>query len=130
VSLIGQEDYDRLRHLSYPQTDVFLLCFNIVHPPSFKNVRKKWYPEVKHHCPRVPYLIVGTQLDLRDDLVTLNELAQHRMHPITREKGENLAAELGAIGYVECSAQTLEGVKNVFEEVRHTFYEPTFELAS
>lgn len=37
----GQEDYDRLRPLSYPQTDVFLSCFSLVSPPSFENVRTK-----------------------------------------------------------------------------------------
>lgn len=37
----GQEDYDRLRPLSYPQTDVFLVCFSIVSPPSFDNVLSK-----------------------------------------------------------------------------------------
>lgn len=37
----GQEDYERLRPLSYPQTDVFLICFSVVSPPSFDNVRAK-----------------------------------------------------------------------------------------
>ena len=37
----GQEDYDRLRPLSYPQTDVFLVCFSLVSPPSYENVRTK-----------------------------------------------------------------------------------------
>lgn len=37
----GQEDYDRLRPLSYPLTDVFLICFSIVSPPSFDNVKAK-----------------------------------------------------------------------------------------
>jgi Ras-related C3 botulinum toxin substrate 1 len=37
----GQEDYDRLRPLSYPQTDVFLVCFSIVSPPSYDNVLSK-----------------------------------------------------------------------------------------
>lgn len=40
----GQEDYDRLRPLSYPQTDVFLICFSIVSPPSFDNVKAKVSP--------------------------------------------------------------------------------------
>uniref|UniRef100_A0A1A9UIT5 Uncharacterized protein n=1 Tax=Glossina austeni TaxID=7395 RepID=A0A1A9UIT5_GLOAU len=43
----GQEDYDRLRPLSYPQTDVFLICFSVASPSSFKNVTSKWYPEIK-----------------------------------------------------------------------------------
>ena len=38
---IGQEDYDRLRPLSYPQTDVFLVCFSVVSPASFENVKEK-----------------------------------------------------------------------------------------
>lgn len=40
----GQEDYDRLRPLSYPQTDVFLICFSLVSPPSYENVRTKVSP--------------------------------------------------------------------------------------
>ena len=43
----GQEDYDRLRPLSYPQTDVFLICFSLVSPPSFENVKTK----VRLRCP-------------------------------------------------------------------------------
>ena len=42
----GQEDYDRLRPLSYPQTDVFLICFSVISPASYENVKAKWYPEV------------------------------------------------------------------------------------
>ena len=38
-----QEDYDRLRPLSYPQTDVFLVCFSVVSPTSLENVEFKWY---------------------------------------------------------------------------------------
>lgn len=30
----GQEDYDRLRPLSYPDTDVILMCFSIDSPDS------------------------------------------------------------------------------------------------
>ena len=37
----GQEDYDRLRPLSYPQTDVFLVCFSVISPSSFENVKEK-----------------------------------------------------------------------------------------
>ena len=47
----GQDDYDRLRPLSYPDTDVFLICFSLVNPNSFSNVADKWSPEINHHAP-------------------------------------------------------------------------------
>ena len=62
----GQEDYDRLRPLSYPQTDVFLICFSVVSPSSFENVTSKWCPEIKHHCADAPILLVGMLLIILD----------------------------------------------------------------
>ncbi|KAH7114153.1 cell division control protein 42 [Dactylonectria estremocensis] len=112
----GQEVHDRLRPLSYPQTDVFLICFSIASPASFKNVRKKWFPEVHHHCTGVPCLIIGTQVDLRDDLSVRKKLAKQKMAPIRREDGIQMARDLGAVKYVECSALTQDKLKDVFDE--------------
>lgn len=120
----GQEDYDRLRPLSYPQTDVFLVCFSVTSPASFENVREKWFPEVHHHCPGVPCLIVGTQVDLRDDPAVIEKLARQRQRPISYEAGERLAKDLGAVKYVECSALTQKGLKNVFDEAIVAALEP------
>lgn len=116
----GQEDYDRLRPLSYPQTDVFLVCFSVTSPASFENVREKWFPEVHHHCPGVPCLIVGTQTDLREDAQVREKLAKQKMMPVRKEDGERMAKELGAVKYVECSALTQFKLKDVFDEVRLT----------
>lgn len=113
----GQEDYDRLRPLSYPQTDVFLVCFSVTSPASFENVREKWFPEVHHHCPGVPCLIVGTQTDLREDSGVREKLARQKMTPVRKEDGERMAKELGAVKYVECSALTQYKLKDVFDEV-------------
>jgi cell division control protein 42 len=113
----GQEDYDRLRPLSYPQTDVFLVCFSVTSPASFENVREKWFPEVHHHCPGVPCLIVGTQTDLREDPGVREKLARQKMTPVRKEDGERMAKELGAVKYVECSALTQYKLKDVFDEV-------------
>ncbi|KAF7336113.1 GTP binding protein Cdc42 [Mycena venus] len=112
----GQDDYDRIRQLSYPQTDVFLICLSVTSPASFKNVKEKWRPEVHHFCPGVPFLVVGTQIDLRDDSQVIEKLAARKQQPISSEKGERLARKIGAVGYVECSALTQKGVKRVFEE--------------
>ena len=114
----GQEDYDRLRPLSYPQTDVFLVCFSVTSPASFENVREKWFPEVHHHCPGVPCLIVGTQTDLRDDQSVREKLGKQKMSPVRKEDGERMAKELGAVKYVECSALTQYKLKDVFDEVK------------
>jgi len=112
----GQEDYDRLRPLSYPQTDVFLVCFSVVNPASFENVKEKWFPEVHHHCPGVPCLIVGTQSDLRDDQTYIEKLAKNKQKPISSEQGQKLAKDLGAYKYQECSALRQKGLKDVFDE--------------
>lgn len=59
-----QEDYDRLRPLSYPMTDVFLICFSVVNPASFQNVQEEWVPELQEYAPSVPYLLIGTQVSV------------------------------------------------------------------
>jgi cell division control protein 42 len=106
LKIRSQEDYDRLRPLSYPQTDVFLVCFSVVAPSSFENVKEKWVPEITHHCQKTPFLLVGTQIDLRDEPQTVEKLAKNKQKPISIEQGEKLAKELKAVKYVECSALT------------------------
>lgn len=120
----GQEDYDRLRPLSYPQTDVFLVCFSVASQASFENVREKWFPEVQHHCPGVPCLVVGTQIDLREDKATQDRLVKNKQKPVSIDDGEKLARDLGAVKYVECSALTQKDLKNVFDEAIVAALEP------
>ena len=120
----GQEDYDRLRPLSYPQTDVFLLCFSIISPSSFENVSAKWYPEVSHHCPSTPVILVGTKLDLREDKETLDRLREKGMAPISYEQGLSKAKEVSAVKYLECSALTQKGLKSVFDEAIRAVLQP------
>jgi GTPase SAR1 family protein len=55
----------------------------LVNPASFENVRAKWYPEVRHHCPSTPIILVGTKLDLRDDKNTIDKLRDKKLQPIT-----------------------------------------------
>lgn len=66
----------------------------------------QWVPEITHHCQKTPFLLVGTQIDLRDENTTLEKLAKNKQKPITMEQGEKLAKELKAVKFVECSALT------------------------
>jgi len=112
----GQEDYDRLRPLSYPQTDVFLVCFSVISQSSFDNVKSKWVPEIQHHAPGVPLLLVGTKSDLRKDSATEKQLKSRNQEMVTAASAEAMAKEVGATRYLECSALTQEGLKQVFDD--------------
>ncbi|KAG5837534.1 rho-related GTP-binding protein RhoG-like [Anguilla anguilla] len=120
----GQEEYDRLRTLSYPQTNVFVICFSIASPPSYENVKHKWHPEVTHHCPSVPILLVGTKKDLRADPEVLKKLKEQNQTTITQQQGAALARQIHAIKYLECSALNQDGIKEVFSEAVKAFLNP------
>ena len=112
----GQEDFDRLRPLSYPQTDVFLICFSVISKVSKDNVKAKWHPEINYHCPGTPVVLVGTKADLRDDPQTQKQLSEKNMKMVSADGAEQLRADINAVTYVECSALTQDGLKNVFDE--------------
>jgi len=111
----GQEDYDRLRPLSYPDSHVVLICFAIDLPDSLENVQEKWIGEVMHFCPKVPVMLVGCKKDLRRDPQTIETLRKQNQRPITPEQGQAVAQKIGARMYLECSARTGEGVREVFQ---------------
>mmetsp|Transcript_63061 Transcript_63061/g.131077 ORF Transcript_63061/g.131077 Transcript_63061/m.131077 type:complete len:200 (+) Transcript_63061:149-748(+) len=112
----GQEGYDRLRPLSYPQTDVFLICFSITQPGSFAHIDTKWKPELAHHAPDVPFLIVGTKADLRNDEKTLAAMEEKNKTIKSYDEYSEEALALGAERYLECSALKQEGLQEVFDE--------------
>lgn len=128
----GQEDYKKLRPLSYPQTDVFILCFSLVSPTSLENVENMWVPEVKEHCPNTPYIIVGLKSDLRDDFAQhAEEFKNKGLEPVPSSKGEELKRKINAQDYVECSALKQFHLKEVFESaVKVVLHPPTQQKQS
>jgi len=113
----GQEDYDRLRPLSYPQTDCFLICYSIISPSSLQNVTSKWYPEVHQHALGKPIVLVGTKSDLRQDRFVTEQLTAKGLHMVTQEEGKKVADTIHACAHHECSALTQDGLKAVFDDV-------------
>lgn len=121
----GQAEYDRLRPLLYPQTEIFLCCFSVVLPELYHNVKAKWIPEVMHHSPKdTLILLVGTKTDLRDDLHVQDDLSAKGQRAVSSEQGERLAREVGAIRYMECSAATQVGVQELFDFAIRSVLDP------
>jgi len=109
----GQEDYKQLRTTTYSNTDIFMICFSVVHPSSYENI-KWWLLEVQNHCPDTPFVLCGTKIDLRDDPATIAKLEANGEKPITSKIGHKKAKEIKARAYLECSAKDFSSVASVF----------------
>jgi small GTP-binding protein len=108
----GQEDYDRLRPLSYPGADVVLLCFSTVTRSSFESVKEKWHPEVAHYVPEALTLLVGTKIDLREAGEPDPATKEH--DPVSKEEGESMKKSIKASKYLEVSAKTRLNLDETF----------------
>ncbi|KAJ2756131.1 hypothetical protein GGH94_003163 [Coemansia aciculifera] len=111
----GQEDFDRLRFLCYPDANIIIICFSVDSPDSLHNVYDKWHPEAEQNSPNSPVVLVALKLDLRDNENTRRELAGYQEVPVTREQGEAMARRIGAVSYIECSSIQNFNVRQVFE---------------
>ncbi|KAM9331413.1 rho-related GTP-binding protein RhoH [Gastrophryne carolinensis] len=103
----GNDAFKSIRPISFQHADIVLLCFSVTNHTSFLNVRNKWLAEVRHHLPRIPVLVVATQTDQRENHI--------RVPCINPSDGKQLAHDIRAKGYLECSALSNRGVQQVFE---------------
>jgi len=111
----GQDDFDTLRPLVYPNSDVFLLCFSVVMPSTFQNVKEKWIPEIRAQSRKTPIVLIGTQSDLRHDAKTLVSLRNSKEVPVSEAEARKAAASLGCETYIESSSLTQKNLKEVFD---------------
>jgi small GTP-binding protein len=107
----GQSDYDKLRPLSFPSTHVFLICASVIDPVLFHSGKSSWVHEVRNIMPDAIIVLCGTKIDFRDSTTH-----------VSHEQGQALKKEIGVHAYIEASAITQEGLRQVFDEVaRVTF---------
>lgn len=113
----GQEDYANLRHVSYPNTDIFLICFSLISPTSLNNIDKVWLPDIEKHLDgKFKYILVGLKSDLRDNFDShRDEFANQDFEPISKERAEEFKKRIGASEYIECSSSQKYNIKEVFE---------------
>nr|CAB3464738.1 unnamed protein product [Digitaria exilis] len=135
----GQEDYSRLRPLSYRGADVFVLAFSLISRASYENVLKKqWMPELRRFAPNVPVVLVGTKLGgemlnisatTEPTSLTILGLQQLQRHKLVLSlysylQGEELRKQIGAAAYIECSSKTQQNVKAVFDTAIKVVLQP------
>lgn len=121
----GSEDYDRLRPLNYPDTNVLyflltcmqlvIMAFSVVSPSTYCNVKSMWIAEIRHYLPDAPIVLVGLKTDLRHHVKTVKSLMQKHMRIVSRADGEQLAKEIKALCYVECSSKYMDNVDAPFK---------------
>jgi len=121
----GQEDYETIRTTTcFPNTHIFIVCFSVVHPDSFHNVKQKWLEELKKASPDTPFILVGTKTDLREKEDVVKKLAEKNKEPISSKEGKKRAKEIKAKAYVECNAKELSTVNEVFRTALKIVMDP------
>jgi len=106
----GQEEFDRIRPLSYRDANYFLICFAVNSRDSFDHITEKWVPEIKHHAPNKGFLLIGLKGDLKCE--------------ISQQKIEEITNEIGADAYIQASALERTNIDHVFETAMRNFFKP------
>ena len=133
VEVAGRDDYARLRRCAYHKMDAVILCYSADSVTSLEKVKTQWLPEVKEYAPKVPYILVGTKKDAKEDCMYQFELLQAQLqedkvqslrtegivseHVVTTSHGFEVAQSIGAHSFLECSALYRDGTREVFETV-------------
>lgn len=102
--LWGGEDYARLRPLSMPGTDCFVVTFDLDNLAQFRDIEAYWLPELRQHSPGVPWIILGMKKEVRDSAAA-----------VSLDEANQTAQRLGAAQYLECSMERDEGLDQLLD---------------
>ena len=114
----GQEEFDKLRYLSYNNSNVFVICFSLVSKTSLNNVVTRWKVELDQYAKGVPIILVGTKADCRDDQEIYEQMKKGGTADelVTDDDARKVAAQIGAVAYFATSARLKQGVQEVFQK--------------
>lgn len=99
---------------NYTDANVFVLCFSLVSPESLQSIEKTFAPAVKEVCPNANIILVGTNLNERNDLADQKESSSKC---ILQSTGEEMKEKIGAKDYIECSIDHKININRIFEQV-------------
>jgi GTPase SAR1 family protein len=140
VEVAGRIDYAQFRNCAYHKMDLVIMCYSADSPTSLAAIKTHWLPELMKVSPKVPYILVGTKKDIREEFVYDVELSRRaqlnaakkestdgchnlqstvdqelRERFVTTRQGKEAAEEMGAKDFIECSAMYRDGTRDVFE---------------
>ncbi|KAH3662292.1 hypothetical protein OGAPHI_005542 [Ogataea philodendri] len=105
----GQEDYERLRRLSYQDSNLIILAYSLAAKDSLLNIPEVWAPEILGFCDKTPIVLVGLKSDVAKKQVTPAE-------------AYNVAKSIGAVAHIECSAKQMYNVDQLFNSCVNVVY--------
>lgn len=122
----GSIGYNELSALKYVDLAVVIICYSLDAPMSLYNVSQKWAQNIQKLGKDVPIVLVGNKKDVRDQQenkinaiwkrALFSDQVERVPEPImlSREQGLEVAKEIGAVAFFECSAKNKENVERVF----------------
>ena len=119
VDVGGRDDYAKLRKCAYHKMDIIILCYAADSPEGLRRIVDYWVPEIKRHCPKVPFILVATKKDIRDDALYESSHIEGggggKEGIVSTISGRRVAETVGAQKFLECSARYRDNTRNVFE---------------
>lgn len=107
LSSTSEADIKRLKILNYMNADFYIILFSVVDPKSFESIQTHWCKDIRNFDSKAKIFLMGTKVDLRDNVKIVNDLKSKGLSPVTFQQGTNLSRHLNTIGYF--------GIQHIFE---------------
>ena len=124
----GEEHGDFEFDSIYQQTDVFVVCYDILRPQTLENVRSVWHPGAIKHEPNAQFVIIGTKFDVLQNVPVITTMARNGEYPVTARMAHDLGKEVGSYSHFQTSSLDHERngcLVEIFKSFVRAKYPPT-----